>query len=272
MIEISKLKQQYQGLCNTPNLWNNTTFYEYPHIEIPFAENTDLTSIDTEKHHRLGKLVEVFYQKNLEAQTGYRSLAHNIQIQIDKHQTIGEIDFIVETPNQEIHHIELAYKFYLYKTDLPYEIDRWVGPNLKDSLTQKLQKLKEKQFPRLYHYKTQEILQEKKIDTSKIQQSIHLKGQLYIPLSLMNHTFPHINNDCIKGYYISYKEIDFLFPLALYHVPVKQDWLIDPENNTDWIPFVEVKPMIMEQIKVNHSPLVWIKRGEIYERFFITFW
>ena len=88
----------------------------------------------------------------------------------------------------------------------------------------------------------------------------------------MNHTFPDINNNCIKGYYISYKEIDYLFPFALYHVPVKQDWLIDPKHNTNWLSFVDVKPIIMEQIAVNHSPLIWIKRGEIYERFFITFW
>ncbi|MDO6737257.1 DUF1853 family protein [Wenyingzhuangia sp. 2_MG-2023] len=272
MSSLKRLTFQYKGLCNTPNLWKEATFYEYPHIEIPFTENVDLTTIDTEKHHRLGKLVEVFYQINLETQADFRSLTHNVQIQIDKHQTIGEIDFIVETPEKEIHHIELAYKFYLYKTDIPYEIDKWVGPNLKDSLTQKLQKLTEKQFPMLHHSKTQEILQEKGIDTRNIQQSIHLKGQLYVPFNLKNHTFPHVNNDCIQGFYISYTEIDSLFALATYHIPVKQDWLIDPKHHTEWISFTDAKPIILEQIKVNHSPLVWMKRGEIYKRFFITFW
>ena len=271
MTPLEKLEYQYEGLKNQPNLWSDKTFFEYPQIDIPFVENIDLLSIDTTKHHRLGKLVEVFYQKNIDALPDYNSVENNIQIQVDKHQTLGELDFICETPTG-IHHIELTYKFYLYKTDNPYEIDRWVGPNLKDSLVQKLKKLKEKQFPMLHHSICKELLKNKGLEVEKIQQSVQFKAQLYIPLSLMNHTFPDINNNCIKGYYISYKEIDYLFPFALYHVPIKQDWLIAPKHNTDWLSFVDVRPIIMEQIAVNHSPLIWIKRGEIYERFFITFW
>ncbi|MGY5354336.1 DUF1853 family protein [Wenyingzhuangia sp. IMCC45467] len=271
MTLLDKLKHQYQGFKNQPNLWKESTFFNYPQIEVPFVENIDFATIDTSKHQRLGKLVEVFYQKNLESLKDYEPIKNNVQIQIDKHQTLGELDFVCNTPNG-IHHIELTYKFYLYKTNIPYEIDRWVGPNLKDSLIKKLEKLQDKQFPMLHHPIARELFKNKGLNVNDIKQSVHFKAQLYIPLSLMNHTFPHINNNCIKGYYISYKEIDYLFPLALYHVPVKQDWLIAPEHNMDWIPFVEAKPIILEQISVNHSPLVWIKRGNIYERFFITFW
>lgn len=271
MNETNKLKQQYNGFINQPNLWKNIDFFDYPQIEIPFTNNINFETIDLTKHHRLGKLVEVFYQKNLESLNNYSSVKNNLQIQLDKHQTIGELDFIIDTP-QGIHHVELTYKFYIYKTDIPYEIDRWVGPNLKDSLVQKLEKLKNKQFPLLQNPITQKILSEKGIDTQNIKQSVHFKAQLYIPLSLKNHTFPLINNDCIKGYYISYKEIDFLFPLALYHVPIKQDWLIDPKNNKGWLPFIDVRNAILEQIDVKHSPLIWIKRGNLYERFIITFW
>ncbi|ANW96455.1 hypothetical protein AXE80_09255 [Wenyingzhuangia fucanilytica] len=271
MVTLEKLKHRYEGLRLQPNLWISDTFFYYPQIEVPFLENIDFSTIDTSKHQRLGKLVEVFYQKNLEILKDYQSIENNIQIQIDKHQTLGELDFVCNTPNG-IHHIELTYKFYLYKTDIPYEIERWVGPNLKDSLVKKLQKLKEKQFPMLHHPIAKELFKNKGLEVDKIKQSVHFKAQLYIPLSLMNHTFPHINNDCIKGYYISYKEIDFLFPMALYHVPIKQDWLIAPKHNNNWQSFTELKPIILEQIAVQHSPLVWMKRGEIYERFFITFW
>lgn len=268
---LDKLKYQYEGLRTQANLWEEASFFDYPQIELPFEEFIGLENIDTSKHHRLGKLVEVFYQKNLEKLKDYTPILNNLQIQADKHQTLGELDFICDT-EQGTKHIELTYKFYLYKTDIPYELDRWIGPNLKDSLVKKLTKLKEKQFPMLHHSVSKEILAKKGIDTQTIEQHVHFKAQLYVPLSLMNHTFPHINNKCIKGYYISYKEIDFLFPLALYHVPVKQDWLIDPKHNTNWITFVDAKPIILEQIKIQHSPLVWIKREDIFERFFITFW
>lgn len=270
-MNLEQLYYQYQGFKDQPNLWKDSSFFEYPQIELPFCDTLDFSDIDTTKHHRLGKLVEVFYQKNLHQLTEYQPLANNLQIQADKHQTLGELDFICDTPNG-IHHIELTYKFYLYKTDIPLELDRWVGPNLKDSLVKKLTKLKDKQFPMLKHPVCLQKLSELKIPIDKIQQSVAFKAQLYIPLSLQKHTFPHVNNECIQGYYISYKEIDFLFPLALYHVPKKQDWLVHPKHNSDWMSFVEAKPLILEQIAIKHSPLVWIKRGEVYERFFITFW
>ncbi len=271
MTNLERLTYQYEGFKNQPNLWTDNSFFKYPQIELPFLDSIDETSIDTSKHYRLGKLVEVFYQKNLEKIPNYTSLINNLQIQIDKHQTIGELDFICKTPNG-IHHIELTYKFYLYKTDLPYELDRWVGPNLKDSWIKKLEKLKNKQFQLLHHRVCKKILQEKGLQTDNIKQSVHFKAQLYIPLSLANHTFLYINNDCIKGYYISYKEIDFLFPMALYYVPLKKDWLIDPKHNRVWVSFTEAKPIILEQIAIKHSPLIWIKRGDVFERFFITFW
>jgi len=271
MSPIERLEYQYKGVREQPNLWKDASFFDYPQIELSFSTNIDLQSIDTSKHYRLGKLVEVFYQKNIESQDNCILLASNIQIQIDKHQTIGELDYIVNTTTG-IKHIELTYKFYLYKTDEIYEIDRWVGPNLKDSLVKKLNKLKEKQFPLLNHPVSRETLINKKFDLKDIQQNVHFKAQLYVPLSLKNYTFPHINNDCIVGHYISYKEIDFLFPLALYHLPEKQDWLIHPKHHKDWISFIDVKPQILEQIDLKHSPLLWIKRAEVYERFFITFW
>ncbi|MGY6648454.1 DUF1853 family protein [Wenyingzhuangia sp. IMCC45574] len=271
MTSNEKITYQYQGFKNQPNLWLDNSFFDYPQIDIPFCETLDLSDIDSTKHHRLGKLVEIFYQKNIESLPNYTPLANNLQIQIDKHQTIGELDFICNTPTG-IQHIELTCKFYLYKTDIPYEIDRWVGPNLRDSFVKKLTKLKEKQFPKLYHTATQKLLADLNIPFDNIQQSVHFKAQLYVPLSLMNHPFPHINNDCIKGYYISHKEIDYLFPLALYHVPKKQDWLIDPKHNDEWMTFVDAKPLILEQIAVKHSPLVWIKRDGKFERFFVTFW
>ncbi|NIJ44648.1 hypothetical protein FHR24_001087 [Wenyingzhuangia heitensis] len=271
MTDLEKLTYQYQGFKEQPNLWLENSFFDYPQIDIPFSKTLDLSAIDTTKHHRLGKLVEVFYQKNLEALPNYTPLANNLQLQINKHQTIGELDFICNTPNG-IHHIELTCKFYLYKTDIPHEIDRWIGPNLRDSFVKKLDKLKEKQFPKLYHQVTQKLLNSLAIPIDEIQQSVHFKAQLYIPFNLKNHLFPYINNNCIKGYYISYKEIEDLSPLALYHVPIKQDWLIDPKYNKDWISLTEAKPIILEQIAVQHSPLVWIKRDDIYERIFITFW
>jgi hypothetical protein len=48
--------------------------------------------------------------------------------------------------------MELAYKFYLFDPSISSEpINNWIGPNRNDSLQEKLEKLKTKQFPLLYH-------------------------------------------------------------------------------------------------------------------------
>ncbi|MDB4297788.1 DUF1853 family protein [Flavobacteriaceae bacterium] len=268
---LDKLLLQYKGFINTPNLWEQADFYKYPQIEIDYLETPNLLEIDTTKHHRLGKLVECFFQKNIEQNTLYSPICNNIQIQTEKKITLGELDFICNTPDGQ-KHIELTYKFYLYKTDIKGELNRWVGPNLRDSLVKKLDKLRDKQFPMLANKYTQPILDQHNLSINSIEQVMHFKANLFVPLSLAKHTFQHINNACVKGYYISHKEIDFLFPFALYQIPNKQDWLIDPADNTDWMIFIDVKPLILEQIKVQHSPLIWIKRDGVFERFFITFW
>lgn len=271
MTPNERLKHQYQGFKDQPNLWEAINFYKYPQINIPFVKELDFTDIDIHKHHRLGKLVEVFYQKNLETLPNYTPIANNIQIQVDKHQTLGELDFVCNTPTG-IHHIELTYKFYLYKTDVATEMERWIGPNLKDSLVKKLQKLEVKQFPMLHHPICKKLFLDKGFVVDEIQQSVQFKAQLYIPLHLKNHVFPHVNNKCINGYYINYQQLNKLSSSYLYHVPVKQDWLIHPKHHKTWQSLSEVKPIILEQIEVKHSPLIWIKNEDTYQRLFITFW
>ncbi len=271
MTLLEKRHYQYEGFYKQPNLWLTPSFFEYPQIDVPFLKTISFPIEEPQKHQRLGKLVETFYTQNLREQPNYKILTNNLQIQVNKHQTLGELDVICETPTGT-KHIELTYKFYLYKTDILHELDRWVGPNLKDSLVKKLNKLKIKQLPMLQHPVCQQMLSDRNINPNNIQQHVHFKAQLYVPLSLQKHQFPNINNACICGYYISHKEIDFLFPFALYQIPQKQDWLINPKHNTQWMSFIEIKPLIIEQIAQKHSPLIWIKRGAIYERLFVTFW
>jgi len=52
-------------------------------------------------------------------------------------------------------HLEIQFKFYLYDAALgTTEIDHCIGPMRKDSLNEKLSKLKEKQLPLLYANET----------------------------------------------------------------------------------------------------------------------
>ena len=264
-------EHQYLGFKNAPLAWESNSFFSYSQADIEYLPALDFNNTSFNENLRLGKHVEQFCAENFKQHPNFELLLENQQVQSDKNQTLGELDYIVKN-GDNVYHIELTSKFYLYKTDIPTEIHRWVGPNLRDSFIQKLEKLENKQFPLLYSNEAKQLLKNHNIDSNDVQQQVHFKAHLFIPLSLQKHTFPIINNDCIKGYYISYKEIDFLFPMALYHIPKKQDWFVNPKYNTHWESFVEVKPLILDQISRQHSPLVWIKRGDIYEQFFVTFW
>ena len=99
---------------------------------------------------RLGHLVEKIVSELIKSSANYKVLYENIQVIEDK-KTIGEIDFIIEDIiTKQLIHMELAYKFYLFDPNISSEpINNWIGPNRNDSLKEKLEKLKRKQFPLL---------------------------------------------------------------------------------------------------------------------------
>ena len=129
---------------------------------------------------RLGHLAEKVVSELIKSSTNYKVVYENIQI-IEAKKTIGEIDFIVEevTTEQAIH-VELAYKIYLFDPSISSEeVNNWIGPNRNDSLTEKLEKLKRKQFPLLYHSGVKSILKGLKIE--EVSQGLCLLVSLFIP-------------------------------------------------------------------------------------------
>ena len=105
----------------------------------------------------LGKRVERFFSYQLKSQKRFTILKENIQIYNDK-ITIGELDCLL-LENHKPKHVEVVYKFYLYDHSVgKTELEHLIGPNRKDTLTQKIEKLKLKQLPLLHKIETHEIL------------------------------------------------------------------------------------------------------------------
>src|SRR5690606_10935595 len=102
--------------------------------------------------------MEGFFRIEIKRSSRYRLLAQNLQI-VQEKITIGEIDSIIEHIKTGAKlHIELVYKFYLYDPSIEGEINKWIGPNRKDNLPQKINKLKEKQLPLLFRRETSRML------------------------------------------------------------------------------------------------------------------
>ncbi|WP_298420693.1 DUF1853 family protein [uncultured Kordia sp.] len=220
---------------------------------------------------RLGHMVEKIVSECIKSSSNYKVLFENIQIQKDK-DTIGELDFIIEElKSKQVIHLELAYKFYLYDPTLSENsFHNWIGPNRRDSLQEKLDKLKHKQFPLLYNQHTKENLST--LDIDNVSQVLCLLASLYIPYTYKETYSPNFQK-AIKGYYVNFETfINFDHTDKMYHLPTKKEWGIDPVENKIWTHFEETQIEIERQLQKKHAPLCWLKHIDSYECFFVVWW
>ena len=271
------MHNQLRGFCNTPSLFEND-FYGFKLFELEDIDldNFDINNIQILQQLPLGKRVEHFFDAIIEQSSNYKRILKNKQIIQNKH-TFGEIDFILFNKKRNIYeHIEMQYKFYVYDDNIKEEIHRYVGPNRSDTLYLKLEKLKNKQLPLLFNEATKSYLEG--VDLENIEQKILYKGNIFLPRHLKGQSLPLINNDCINGYYLSFKEFikDDSFKQMSLFVPHRFDWLSDPTTNETWKSYEEAKEEIGFFANMKASPLIWSKQtinGEtIIERFFVTWW
>jgi hypothetical protein len=266
---ITKLR--YQGYAATPPLWKGSSISQFKQIEI--AHNVEIIENSIVfKNQRLGKLVEefVFYQlQQLDAVTW---ICDTLQIQNGK-RTVGEIDALYIDEGRPIH-LEIVYKFYLYDSLENYNqpLAYWIGPNRKDSLLYKLDKLHSKQFPILYSEFTKTSLDTYNLDLKNIEQRLCFKAQLFLPYDGGEINLSPLNAICIAGFYIAFNKIE-VFKNLKFYIPNKLDWLILPHQNVQWLDYATAIPCIKNEINKERSPLIWLKsKTEIPDKCFITFW
>jgi len=239
MLHLKDLQLQYQGFLETSFLWLHN---EIENVQQFNLKNNKTTAFDAtiENNPRLGKLVERFVSHQLQQDNSIDILVENIQIQ-DNKITLGELDCLLFQNSKPIH-LEIIYKFYLYDATFSNtEINRWIGPNRRDSFHQKLSKLIDKQLPLLHHPKTKLLLDSFNLSSEEIKQHVYFKAQLFVPLKDYGKTFPLINNDCIEGVYISFKDIS-LYTDCKFYIPRKHNWLVKPYTSIDWLSYDDFKP------------------------------
>jgi len=270
MKETSKeIQLQYEGYLKTPLLWKKDTIglsqFEFN------SKNTKQYSSFKKPEIRLGKRVEQFSFFNFQQDKSIKLIAENIQIQHQK-TTIGEIDCIL-TKNKEPIHVEIIFKYYLYdKTVGNSEIAHWIGPNRRDSLAQKITKLKEKQLPLLFNTHTKPYLNSLQLIPKNILQKTHFKAQLFVSLKDLNNDFPIINNNCIRGFYIQFQDLS-QFKKCKFYIPTKVNWLQEIQTNINWLDFSKFEEKIQLFLAKRSAPLCWLKKpnGET-QKFFIVWW
>ena len=264
-MKVTQLR--FEGFLKTPTLWESSPVYELTQFEIEQKSIGIDIEIDTKL--RLGKYVERFVSHQLANTEGITLIGENIQISKNK-ITIGEIDFLINKNETPIH-LEVIYKFYLYDPT-KQGLDCWIGPNKKDSLVEKLDKLRQKQLPLLYAKECEKYLKSISLDTTDFSQQVYFKAQLFLPLGKNPSINSLINTDCIAGFYCSLHTLTE-FKNAKFFIPSKKDWLITSHTNVDWMGYKKYLEQSKNYLDREFSPLCWMKTttGEL-KKFFLIWW
>ncbi|MCG8893851.1 DUF1853 family protein [Tenacibaculum finnmarkense] len=279
--QLKDLQLQYEGFLKTPFLWNGKGVFGLQQFEIN-ATKTASFLVEITKIPRLGKLVERFVSFEFQQDKRLQIIAENIQIQQEK-ITLGELDCLLLKDEKPIH-VEIIYKFYLYDNseknlEEKNELERWIGPNKKDSLVQKLTKLKEKQLPLLYSKQCENYLKTLNLEAKNLEQQLYFKAQLFVPFNDFkqehhkeNIKYPLINTDCIVGFYVTLLELN-QFKDCKFYIPTKHNWLTQPHTNIDWLTFNNFTTNLQLLLSQERAPLCWLKKsnGELL-KFFVIWW
>jgi len=254
----------------------------YPFIPFNFHdEEIAETGFDFPATAVLGMQAEACFEAYLRRSKNYEVLASNIQIpklfggkNNSGKITLGEFDYIVKCRESlELCHIELAYKFYLYNPNEECsELKKWIGPNKKDSLFQKLEKLKWKQFPLLENPIAIDYLNKLDIKLPTSQQ-LCLKTHLFVPKGFTAGIWPSNYRECVVGYWIRPGEMEHENKSALYAMPDKKQWLLPPsEAPLDWCSYDMIVGLIECKLADRISPLIYEKSGSAISSFFVVWW
>jgi hypothetical protein len=268
-IETRQMNRRFDGYRHTPLLWEAALegLTIYTADKLPIA---DYPKIDVTSPIRLGKLIEQFVLLELEQDESTQVLKSNVQI-FREQITIGELDCLIRKIDEHIH-LEIVYKFYLYDPSVSTELTRWIGPNRKDSLVLKLDKLKDKQLPLLYRPETAKVLDELETTAAQYRQRVCFKAQLFVPLNMLETSFALVNNDCIIGFYLRAPDLN-LFSDYTFYIPTKLDWLVVPHAEVPWVALPVFQGMLSELLAAEKSPLCWMKSSEgMLQKLFVVWW
>ncbi|MBP0905702.1 DUF1853 family protein [Mariniflexile gromovii] len=263
------IQKRYEGFLKTPCLWKSKDVFSLQQFEI-ISESQTL-NIEIDEQLRLGKYVERLVAFELEMQSNISIIAENIQIQ-DEKTTLGEIDCLLLKDGEPIH-LEIIYKFYLYDASVgTTEIDHFVGPNRKDSLKEKLTKLRDKQLPLLYNNMTEKYLTALELNQHEIKQQVYFKAQLFAPFANKNIQLKVLNTACFAGLYVNKNQLHELEDCKFY-IPNKKDWLIVPHPHVNWMLFDAFNHLVKDYFQQQYSPLCWIKfkNGQL-TKIFLVWW
>ncbi|HEY9119964.1 MAG TPA: DUF1853 family protein [Marinobacter sp.] len=174
---------------------------------------------------RLGQYFERLYQCLLEDLLGWEILLKNQPV---RHNgiTLGELDFVVRNPaDNAVEHHEIAVKFYLGHQRAEQKTPLWYGPNSRDRLDIKTQRLTEHQSQMTHRPETRHLLESLGIETP-VRPRVFMPGYLFYPLTETLLTPPEVPPDHLRGEWLYFDDLKGVTNDTERWVPlIKPHWL-----------------------------------------------
>lgn len=266
-------KELCDGFYNTHPLWLKEQF-GVPQFEFPALEFMNFVAQPIPEKLRLGHKMEYVFEQLLRHSQDWEVLAKNLLVDQGKTR-LGELDFILRNNRtQRIHHVELAYKFYIINPEISEPIHRLMGPNKRDMFFTKLDKLKQKQFPLLFSKELSAQLAALQIAPNAVQQEACFKAQLFAPYGFDYNGIRPLNKACIQGSWIRFDDFRTKeFQQNEYYVPYKQEWVMPPSAKRRFVGHYETLLDINLRMLKENAPMLWVKRPDgILEKLFVVWW
>ena len=261
------------GFYNTQPLWKQEQF-GVSQFHMPTLNDLSIEMEPFARNLRLGHQMELAFKALIQASPQYELLLSNILIEEGK-QRLGELDFLVrEKYSGQITHVELAYKFYIINPDISEPIHRLMGPNKRDMFRTKLDKLKSKQFPLLYHHTLTSHWEALEIESTAINQAACFKAQLFKPYGEATIHIRPLNTACLSGEWIRFDDFNQKdFSKWQFYIPRKLQWVIAPQENVGWMNHFEALMEINLRMLKENAPMVWAKQPDgTIEKWFVVWW
>lgn len=218
---------------------------------------------------RFGKRMELYMEGWLRQNRHFEVVSAGLQIK-ESGITLGELDYVLlDRDKKQIIHLELAVKFYLFDAAHPKQ---WIGPNRNDSLVDKANKLKERQFPLWHHPAAQQTLRSFNLPEWPVSQQLCFKAMLFTPFDDDFTINPEINPLAVAGKWLTLLQFQEHRENEFY-VPPKYQWANDPQTSHQWMPFDAASDLIKSLLMKKQSPLVWYRTPDGQTgRIFVVWW
>lgn len=265
---MSRLNERFFGFCTTKQI-NVSSFFDtisdFPWEKFNVNEVEEI-KIKLPSSLVLGKMAERFFAERIKQSSNWRLIDENIQIVSDG-ITKGEFDFFL-AQNDQLIHLELIYKFYLYDPSIVDGNYRWIGPNRKDTFIQKIEKLRNKQFPLLYSDAAKNSLIQKGISVDQVKQQVLFLANRFVPLSEVE------KQGEFDGYWMNLSQFQKKYSSnSLFYIPEKKDWFIRTSVQVQWLNYSEIIDQLTSLLNAKKSPMLWVKQNNSsFERIFVVWW